>query len=174
MCNAETWDANIFCQERNQLFKLSGYLHDQVELTDTGRSLTETTSRASHSPRARPAAARAAATRNHQQAARPEPHANHVNHRAPPANPRPDNVQVHLSHLLFTSASVIVLPVVPRAECRSTICSLHYGTPPPTTFMLQRPVIAVLIGMPKKLHTNYDCRLLACRSLQNCNRRMLS
>lgn len=89
----ETWDANIFCQERNQLFKLSGYLHDQVELTDTGRSLTETTSRASHSPRARPAAARAAATRNHQQAARPEPHANHVNHRAPPANPRPDNVQ---------------------------------------------------------------------------------
>ncbi len=95
VCNAETWDANVFCQERNQLFKLSGYLHDQVELTETGRSLTETTSRASHSPRARPAAARAAATRNHQQAARPEPHANHVNHRAPPANPRRDNVQVH-------------------------------------------------------------------------------
>ena len=124
---AETWDANVFCQERNQLFKLSGYLHDQVELTETGRSLTETTSRASHSPRARPAAARAAATRNHQQAARPEPHANHVNHRAPPANPRRDNVQVHLSHLLFSSACVIVLSVLSCAQCRSTICSLQYG-----------------------------------------------
>ena len=139
MWYAETWDANVFCQERNQLFKLSGYLHDQVELTETGRSLTETTSRASHSPRARPAAARAAATRNHQQAARPEPHANHVNHRAPPANPRRDNVQVHLSHLLNSIACVIVLSVLSRAQCRLTICSLQYGIHPLTTLMFLHP-----------------------------------
>ncbi len=159
---AETWDANVFCQERNQLFKLSGYLHDQVELTDTGRSLTETTSRASHSPRARPAAARAAATRNHQQAARPEPHANHVNHRAPPANPRRDNVQVHLSHLLFSSACVIVLPVVLRAQCRSTICSLDYDTHPPTTSMNLRPCHCSLDRRTKETAQSYDrCSLLA-------------
>ena len=126
VCNAETWDANVFCQERNQLFKLSGYLHDQVELTDTGRSLTETTSRASHSPRARPAAARAAATRNHQQAVRPEPHANHVNHRAPPANPRRDNVQVHPSHLLLSSPCLILLPEH-NAGQQYVVCSYPYN-----------------------------------------------
>jgi len=147
---AETWDANVFCQERNQLFKLSGYLHDQVELTDTGRSLTETTSRASHSPRARPAAARAAAPRNHQQAARPEPQANHVNHRAPPANPRRDNVQVHLSHLLFNSACLVVLSVVSRAQCRSTICSLFI---PIQQLCFCVSVIAVFTGVPKTMHS---------------------
>ena len=93
---ADNWDANIFCQERTQLFRLSGYLHDQVELTDTGRLLTDSTPRPIHSPRARPAA-RAAAPRNHHQhpqAARPDPYANHPNHRGGPANPRRDNLQV--------------------------------------------------------------------------------
>lgn len=138
MWYAETWDANVFCQERNQLFKLSGYLHDQVELTDTGRSLTETTPRASHSPRARPAAARAAATRNHQQAARPEPHASHVNHRAPPANPRRDNMQVYLSHLRESGAYVLVLSVLFRAQCRSTVYSLQCGIHTHTAILFLR------------------------------------
>lgn len=93
----ENWDANIFCQERTQLFRLSGYLHDQVELTETGRGLTENTPRASHSPRARPAEKRAAAaaSRNHQvaQALHLEPAASQASHRAPAANPRREVMQ---------------------------------------------------------------------------------
>ena len=59
---AENWDANIFCQERTQVFKLSGRLNDQVELTETGRSLVENRSQPQHSPR--PTSATAATPSN--------------------------------------------------------------------------------------------------------------
>lgn len=94
---AEHWDANIFCQERTQLFRLSGFLHDQVELTGTGRALTENTPHAVQSPRARPAGKRAAAApRNHQVSQVPhfEPQAHQPNHRAPQANPRRETMPV--------------------------------------------------------------------------------
>ena len=97
---AETWDANIFCQEREQLFCLSGFLHDQVELTVTGRRMAENTPRAAQSPRARPAEKRAAAApRNHQvsQAPHLEPQAHQPNYRAPQANPRRETMPVGCS-----------------------------------------------------------------------------
>ena len=110
VCLAENWDANIFCQERTQLFRLSGYLHDQVELTETGRGLTENTPRASHSPRARPAEKRAAAaaSRNHQvaQALHLEPAASQASHRAPAANPRREVMQVGAISHAYTVLSV--------------------------------------------------------------------
>lgn len=108
MWYAEHWDANIFCQERTQLFRLSGYLHDQVELTETGRALTENTPRALQSPRApRPAGKRAAAApRNHQVSQAPhfEPQAHQPNHRAPQAHPRRETMPVGCSSAGVTVA----------------------------------------------------------------------
>ncbi|KAL3150273.1 hypothetical protein ABBQ32_000123 [Trebouxia sp. C0010 RCD-2024] len=90
----ESWDANIFCQERAQLFRLSGFLHDQVELTETGRALTENKTRTAQSPNARQAEKRAAAAlRNHQVTQALEPQAHQPNHRAAQANPRREGMQ---------------------------------------------------------------------------------
>ena len=40
---ADNWDANTFCQARAQLFILTGFLHDQVELTETARGFVGST-----------------------------------------------------------------------------------------------------------------------------------
>ena len=126
---AETWDANIFCQERTQLFRLSGYLHDQVELTETGRALTQNTPHTTSSPRARPVDKRAAsASPNHQthQAPHSEAPPNLNNHRAPPVIPRREAMQV-CSHSLIIGMSSVFCQVWfdrPSANNASVACAV--------------------------------------------------
>ena len=118
---AENWDANIFCQERAQLFCLSGYLHDQVELTETGRALTENTPRATQSPRARPAEKRAAAAlRNHQvsQAPHLEPPAHQPNHRAPQPHPKRETMPVGRS----SAGGIVALNLLQCCSCSLWSC----------------------------------------------------
>ena len=114
---AENWDANIFCEEREQLFILSGCFHDQVELTVTGRRMGENTPRATQSPRARPAEKRAAAApRNHQvsPALHLELQAHQPNHRAPQATPRRETMPVGCSS---TGSIVTLEPASVLLQC---------------------------------------------------------
>ena len=118
---AEYWDANIFCQEREQLFHLSGQLHDQVELTRYGQDMAENTPRAIQSPRARPAEKRAAAApRNHQvsQAAHFEPQPHQPHHRAPQANPRRETIPVGYSSV----ESIIAISLLQNCSCSAWTC----------------------------------------------------
>ena len=97
---AESWDANVFCQERTQLFKLSGDLHDQVELTETGWSLVENKARPQQSgrePSARTAPPRNQSTAHESHTPEPDPARSepYANHRSPPTQPSRDSMQLN-------------------------------------------------------------------------------